>query len=428
MTKRNGRPRMNTSYDERPGAPRRRQNSRRNSDQRQADVEAPGDLAGRRIMARIRAGELDPERVRAAWLLGHREAAAAMKARVPTFEKTVRRKEWPPFISGLDKLQINELAEYSKRCVMHVEPAWRATMDEHATAVDQLMNIDGENQELLELMLDVIVDGGLVQKWIAAAAYDAQWVFLATRKYELQSRGVKALHRECVAKTNDVAGSATVAAGWFHGLRSGLKLTKDVASDVHDWHWETAYGQQVHIGAASEAAWQRKLLARILMNEIDVPRESALVLPVRANSIRRRMNAKHDEALRGLERRVLGGDLSAVTALARIYERVGLGSAPVEDVLERIDAMKESGPLGVEARRAIHNAVKPSFTDEAVVRIARAQHHVDGAIEIDEGAEVSVGDEYGTDGCYVQAWVWVDLQPEEFQRLQQSSSRAESAE
>lgn len=42
---------------------------------------------------------------------------------------------------------------------------------------------------------------------------------------------------------------------------------------------------------------------------------------------------------------------------------------------------------------------------EHIVSLAREQHHVDGEVEIDEGAKLSEGDD---NGCYVQAWVWCD--------------------
>ena len=46
------------------------------------------------------------------------------------------------------------------------------------------------------------------------------------------------------------------------------------------------------------------------------------------------------------------------------------------------------------------------YTDEDFVNSARLTYQRDGEIEIDDGAAVSRGDNYG---AYVQAWVWVDV-------------------
>ena len=46
----------------------------------------------------------------------------------------------------------------------------------------------------------------------------------------------------------------------------------------------------------------------------------------------------------------------------------------------------------------------PDRTDEQYRAQARAKYEDEGQIEIDEGAEVSRGDD---PGAYVQAWVWV---------------------
>ena len=38
--------------------------------------------------------------------------------------------------------------------------------------------------------------------------------------------------------------------------------------------------------------------------------------------------------------------------------------------------------------------------------LARAQYHEDGVCEIDDSSLISEGDD---NGCYVEAWVWVDF-------------------
>jgi len=44
--------------------------------------------------------------------------------------------------------------------------------------------------------------------------------------------------------------------------------------------------------------------------------------------------------------------------------------------------------------------------DEKIRQLAKAQHEVEGELEIDANAVVSEGDD---NGAYVQAWVWVDF-------------------
>lgn len=48
-----------------------------------------------------------------------------------------------------------------------------------------------------------------------------------------------------------------------------------------------------------------------------------------------------------------------------------------------------------------------------IVELARLQHHVEGEVEVDSCARLSEGDD---NGCYVQAWVWVDYSGTEFDK------------
>ena len=41
-----------------------------------------------------------------------------------------------------------------------------------------------------------------------------------------------------------------------------------------------------------------------------------------------------------------------------------------------------------------------------IIDLARQQHQQEGLVEIDANAQVSEGND---NGCYVQAWVWVDF-------------------
>ena len=51
-------------------------------------------------------------------------------------------------------------------------------------------------------------------------------------------------------------------------------------------------------------------------------------------------------------------------------------------------------------------------TDERFRKLARDQHQKDGTCEIDDDAVVSRANEERT-GAYVQAWVWVESNPED---------------
>jgi hypothetical protein len=42
----------------------------------------------------------------------------------------------------------------------------------------------------------------------------------------------------------------------------------------------------------------------------------------------------------------------------------------------------------------------------AIIELARQQRQEEGLVEIDHNAQVSEGND---NGCYVQAWVWVDF-------------------
>ncbi len=48
-----------------------------------------------------------------------------------------------------------------------------------------------------------------------------------------------------------------------------------------------------------------------------------------------------------------------------------------------------------------------------ILDLAREQCQLEGAVEIDESAEVSEGE---VNGCYVQAWVWVDFSDTDFDK------------
>jgi hypothetical protein len=55
-----------------------------------------------------------------------------------------------------------------------------------------------------------------------------------------------------------------------------------------------------------------------------------------------------------------------------------------------------------------------------VIELAREQRGEEGAVEIDDCAELSEGND---NGCYVRAWVWVDFDGTKFNKLADEGSR-----
>lgn len=52
-----------------------------------------------------------------------------------------------------------------------------------------------------------------------------------------------------------------------------------------------------------------------------------------------------------------------------------------------------------------------------IIELAREQRGEEGAVEIDDNAALSEGDD---NGCYIQAWVWVDFVGTKFDKLRAS--------
>ena len=50
--------------------------------------------------------------------------------------------------------------------------------------------------------------------------------------------------------------------------------------------------------------------------------------------------------------------------------------------------------------------MKVNRRHQGIVDLAHNEYHIDGACEIDYDAKLSDGD---ANGCWVQAWVWVDF-------------------
>ena len=48
-----------------------------------------------------------------------------------------------------------------------------------------------------------------------------------------------------------------------------------------------------------------------------------------------------------------------------------------------------------------------------IIELARQQRQEEGLVEIDDNAQVSEGND---NGCYVQAWVWVDFSGTTFEK------------
>lgn len=68
-----------------------------------------------------------------------------------------------------------------------------------------------------------------------------------------------------------------------------------------------------------------------------------------------------------------------------------------------------------KAKKAAPKKSGRSVPDDDQIRaMAQARYGDEGALEIDDGAVVSISeDQKGPRGAYVQAWVWVDFPSEE---------------
>ena len=83
----------------------------------------------------------------------------------------------------------------------------------------------------------------------------------------------------------------------------------------------------------------------------------------------------------------------------------------VADALEKVIKAADTDVdyLFEDARRQLLEASKKQTPDyEYYAKTAREHYNDDGTIEIDDEPLISSGFGDGTDGVYVQAWVWVD--------------------
>lgn len=55
-----------------------------------------------------------------------------------------------------------------------------------------------------------------------------------------------------------------------------------------------------------------------------------------------------------------------------------------------------------------------------IVELAREQRGEEGAVEIDDNAELSEGND---NGCYVAAWVWIDFDGTKFDKVSNAGCR-----
>jgi hypothetical protein len=58
-----------------------------------------------------------------------------------------------------------------------------------------------------------------------------------------------------------------------------------------------------------------------------------------------------------------------------------------------------------------------------VIELAREQRGEEGAVEIDDCAELSEGND---NGCYVRAWVWVDFDGTKFDKEKEETNERTS--
>ena len=59
-----------------------------------------------------------------------------------------------------------------------------------------------------------------------------------------------------------------------------------------------------------------------------------------------------------------------------------------------------------------------------IIELARKQRQLEGAIEIDDNALLSEGND---NGCYVQAWVWLDFAGTKFDKEGEDNERTEAS-
>jgi hypothetical protein len=84
----------------------------------------------------------------------------------------------------------------------------------------------------------------------------------------------------------------------------------------------------------------------------------------------------------------------------------------------------------VELKSAV-TAVRSMLKDELeaedhrkdMIRLARDQHGREGQCEIDDNAQVSGFEENDGRGCYVQSWVWVEMEDEEDEDIEEGTLR-----
>jgi hypothetical protein len=61
----------------------------------------------------------------------------------------------------------------------------------------------------------------------------------------------------------------------------------------------------------------------------------------------------------------------------------------------------------------------------AIIGLARSEHQENGQVEIDDNAQLSEG---ADNGCYVQAWVWVDFASTRFDEEKTKKTKGEDCQ
>lgn len=76
------------------------------------------------------------------------------------------------------------------------------------------------------------------------------------------------------------------------------------------------------------------------------------------------------------------------------------------------ESPQSGAPLRKSGTHADDNAPAEARR-RAILELARKHHEEDGQVEIDDNAQLSEGND---NGCYVQAWVWVDFNDTPFDK------------
>lgn len=109
---------------------------------------------------------------------------------------------------------------------------------------------------------------------------------------------------------------------------------------------------------------------------------------------------------------------TCLSFLAQLQEHADCLPRSIQDHLELV--LPVQADLSALARRLEGPSNLSEGDKRAIVKLAKLEHHAGGVCEVDDDALISSEDEDIGDleGVYVQAWVWVDLDPSDIDELE----------